>query len=86
MLDVVGFMLKNTARQKRIRWAGHVEHKGGKRIACRVPEGNEATWKTYAWMDNIQIDLEEMWQDDGWIHLATTGKKWRAVLNSASRI
>jgi len=36
MLDIVSFMLKNTVKRRRSRWAGHVEHKGYKTIACRI--------------------------------------------------
>jgi hypothetical protein len=35
MLDVVSFMFKNTV-ERRSRWAGHVEHKGDKTIACTI--------------------------------------------------
>jgi len=34
ILDVVSFMLKYTVKL-RSRWAGHVEHKGDKTVACR---------------------------------------------------
>jgi hypothetical protein len=36
MLDVVSFMLNNTVKRRRSRWAGHVEHKGDKTVACRI--------------------------------------------------
>jgi len=36
MLDVVSLMLKNMVKRRRSRWAGHVEHKGDKTIACRI--------------------------------------------------
>jgi hypothetical protein len=50
--------------------------------------GKPEEWKTLGkprrrWMDNIRMDLVEVWWGDvDWIGLAQDGVRWRALVNS----
>jgi hypothetical protein len=56
---------------RRIRWAWHAAHMGGKRNAYRVlvgkPEGNRPRCR---WEDNTKMDLREKM---GWFGLDSSG-------------
>jgi hypothetical protein len=39
------------------------------------------------WLDNIRIDLGELgWSDVDWIGLAQDRERWRALVNSVSKL
>jgi len=52
-------------KSKRMGWAGHVAHMGGRRVVCRVlvgePEGREPLGRpTRRWEYNIKLNLQEV--------------------------
>jgi hypothetical protein len=63
-------------KSRRMRWAGHVERMGDRRVAFRVlvgrPEGKSPLGRARRrWEDNIEIDLQEVgWGDMDWIDMA----------------
>jgi hypothetical protein len=67
-------------KSMRMRRAGHVARKGGKRNAYRIlmgkPEGRRPLG---SWVDNIKVDLREIgWDGRDWIDLPQDRDKWRA--------
>jgi hypothetical protein len=63
---------------------------GEKRNACRIlvgtPEGKRPLERRrHSWMDNIKIDLREIWVGWGgmdWIYQAQERDQWRALVNT----
>jgi hypothetical protein len=61
-------------KARRMRWAGHVAHMGGKRPLGRPRR---------RWVHNIRMDLGEVGCCDVvWIGLAQDRNRWRALVNS----
>ncbi|KAJ4429771.1 hypothetical protein ANN_21975 [Periplaneta americana] len=79
-------------KSRRLKWAGHVEHMGESRNACRVlvgrPEGKRRLWRPRRrWEDNIKMDLREVGCDDReWINLAQDRDQWRAYVRAAMNL
>jgi hypothetical protein len=76
----------------RMRWAGHVERKGGKRNAYRVLVGKTGGRKTLGrprrrWDDNIKTDLREVgWCRVDCIDLVQDRYQWRAHVNTVMNL
>jgi hypothetical protein len=72
-------------KSRRMRWAGNVARKGGKRNAYRIlvgnPEGKRPLGRPKRrWVDNIKMDLREIGWDGGmvwigliWLRIGTGG-------------
>jgi hypothetical protein len=69
-------------KSRRMRWAGHVERMGEKRIAYRIlvgkPEGKRPLGRPkHGWVDYIKIDLREIewdvWTGSIWLRIGTSG-------------
>jgi hypothetical protein len=75
-------------KERRIRWAGHVEQMRAKRNAYRLLVGKPEERRPIGrprrrWLDNISMDLVEVgWGDVDWIGLAQGRDRWRALVNS----
>jgi hypothetical protein len=64
-------------KTRRMRWAGHVTPKGGKRNAYRLlvgkPEGKMSLGRPkYRWIGNVKVHLGEI----GWGGVDWTGLDW----------
>jgi hypothetical protein len=77
---------------RRMRWAGHVAHKGEMRNAYNILVG-KSEGKTplgrarHRCDDNIRMDLKEMgWGGVKWMHLAQDRYQWRAVVNTVRNL
>jgi hypothetical protein len=81
-----------TIKSRRMRWAGHVAHMGGKRNAYRIlvgkPEGKRPLGRQRRrWMDNIKMDLREIgWDGVDWVNLAQDRDQWRALVNTVMNL
>jgi hypothetical protein len=79
-------------KSRRMRWAGHVARRGGKRNEYRLlvgkPEGKMPLARPRCrWVDNIKMDLLEMgWGGVDWIGLAQDRDKWRALVNAVMNL
>jgi hypothetical protein len=69
-------------KSRRMRWAGHVAHKGDGRGAYRIlegiPEGRRPTGRPkHRWEDNIRMHLQEVewgaWTGLSWLRIGTGG-------------
>jgi hypothetical protein len=65
--------------KSRMRWAGHVARTGEKRNAYRLlvgkPEGKRPLEiPRRRWVDNIRIDLGEVWTGLVWLRIGTGGE------------
>jgi hypothetical protein len=79
-------------KTRRMRWAGHVVHIGGKRNAYRIlvgkPEGKRPLGRPRRRReDNIRMDLREIgWGGMDWIDLAQDRDQWRALVNTVMNL
>ena len=79
-------------KSRRMRWAGHVAHKGEERIVYRVlvrkPEGKRPLGRPKRrWVDNIRMDLQEVgcgYMD--WIKLAQDRDRWRTLVSAVMNL
>jgi hypothetical protein len=75
-------------KARRLRWVGHVAHKGEGRGVYRVlggkPEGKRPLGRPRRrWEDNIKMDLREIRIDGAnWIRLAQNWVQWRTFVNT----
>jgi hypothetical protein len=73
-------------KSRRMRWAGHAARMGGQEGAYRLwweIEGRTVLGRRrYRWVDNINVDVEEV----GWIYLAHDSARWRALVNAVMKI
>jgi hypothetical protein len=69
-------------KSRRMRWAGHVERMGEKRIVYRVLVGKPERKRPLGrhgrrWEDNIKMDLQEVdvgvWIGSSWLRIGTGG-------------
>jgi hypothetical protein len=65
-------------KSRRMRWAGHVARMGEKRNAYRTlvgkPEGKRPLERPRRrWVDNIKMDLREIWIGLIWLRIGTSG-------------
>jgi hypothetical protein len=79
-------------KSRRMRWAGHVAHMGGRRGMYRVlvgrPKGKRPLGRPrHGWEDNIKLDLREIGIDwANWIWLAQDRVQWRAFVNTVMNL
>jgi hypothetical protein len=79
-------------KSRRMKWAGHEARMGAKRNACRVfvenPEGKRPLGRPRRWwVDNIKIDLGEIFCDDmARIDLAQDRNRWRALASTVMNL
>jgi hypothetical protein len=74
-----------------MRWAGHVALMGKRRGVYKIlvgkPEGNETTWKTQRWENNIKMDLQEVgFGDMDCVDVALDWDRWRALVNAVMKL
>jgi len=75
-------------KSRRVKWAGHVAHRGEGRGVYRMlvgrPEGKRPLGRPRRrWEDNIKVDLRETGIDGAnWIQLAQDSVQWLAFLNT----
>jgi len=71
---------------RRMRWAGHVAHKGEMRNAYNILVGKSEGKRPLErprcrWADYIRMDLREIeWEVVDWIHLGQDRYQWRALV------
>ena len=77
---------------RRMRWAGHVAHMGGRRVVYRVLVG-KPEWKRAhgrprcEWEDNIKMDLLEVGCGGmDWIDLGQDRDRWRTLANAVMNL
>jgi hypothetical protein len=73
-------------KSRRMRWVGHVAHRGEGRNMYRVlvgkPEGKRPLERPRRrWEDGIRMDLREIGWGGEWIHLAEDRDCWWAAVN-----
>jgi hypothetical protein len=78
-------------KSKRIRWVGHVARMGEKRNVYRLlvgkPEGKRPLVRPRPrWVDNIKMDLLEIWVSVDWIGLYQDWDKWRVLVNAVKNL
>jgi hypothetical protein len=79
-------------KSRRMRWAGHVAHKEGRRCAYRVllwtPEGKRPLGRSrHRWEDNIKMDLHEVgWGGMDWTDLAQDRDRWQVLVNAVMNL
>jgi hypothetical protein len=79
-------------KARRMRWAGHVVHKGEVRGASNIlvgkPEGRRLLGRPRRrWEDNIKMDLWEIgFGDVYWINWAQDRDRWRALVNTVMNL
>jgi hypothetical protein len=75
-------------KSRRMRWAGHVAHKGeGRgvyRVLARRPKGKRPLGRSmHRWENNIKMDLRETGIDKAnWIRLAQDRVQWQGFVNT----
>jgi hypothetical protein len=60
---------------------------GEKRNAYKIlvvkPEGKRPLGRPRRrWVDNVKMDLREIWGDINWLYLAEDREQWRALVNT----
>jgi hypothetical protein len=79
-------------KSSRMRWAGHVAHRGGQSKVYRVlvgkPKGKSPLRRArQRWEDGIKMDLKENgWENEEWIHLALDRDKRLAGANKVMNL
>jgi hypothetical protein len=79
--------LRTTHKLRRMRWVGHVAHKGERRGVYRVLVGKSGGKRPLGrprcrWEDNINMDLQEVGCGGmDWIELAQDRDRWGALVN-----
>jgi hypothetical protein len=73
-------------KSRRMRWASHVARMGDRKVHTDFggrPEGRTALGgRRYRWVDNINMDVEEV----NWIYLAHGSAKWWALVNAVMKL
>jgi hypothetical protein len=74
-----------------LRWTGHVAQMEEKRNAYRIlvgkPEGKRPLGRPIRrWVDNIKMELREIWGGRNWIDLAQDWDQWRVLVNTIMNI
>ena len=79
-------------KSRRMRWAGHVAHKGEGRVVYRVlvgkPEGKRPLGRPRRrWEDNIRMDLQEVGLGyEDWFGLAQDRDRWWALVSAVRNL
>jgi len=79
-------------KSRRMRWVGHVVHKGGRRAAYRVLTGSPKGRRPFGrfrhrWDDNIKMELQEVgWRDTDWNALAQDRGRWQALVHAVMNL
>jgi hypothetical protein len=79
-------------KQRRLRWAGHVERTGEGRgvygVLVRGPEGKRPLGRPRRrWEDNIKMELREISIDgENWIRLVQDTVQWRVFMNAVMNL
>jgi hypothetical protein len=74
-------------KSRRMRWAGHVAHRGEGRSVYRVlvgrPKGKRPLGRPrQRWEDNIKMDLSEIGIDGAnWMQVAQNRVQWQAFMS-----
>ncbi|PNF16896.1 hypothetical protein B7P43_G04720 [Cryptotermes secundus] len=82
--------LREEHRLRVMRWAGHVARMGettAYRILVGKPEVKRPQGRPRRrWVDNIRMDLREIWDGMDWINLAQDRDQWRALVNTVMNL
>jgi hypothetical protein len=79
-------------KSRRMRWAGHVAHKGQDRkvykVLARKAEGRRPLGRRrHRWEDGIEIDLRlSGWEGVEWVHVPQDRDRWRALVNTVMNL
>jgi hypothetical protein len=67
-------------KSRRMRWAGHIARVGEKRNAYRIlqEQKRQLGRQRCRWVDNIKMDLRELWTGSIWLRIGTSGGLLRA--------
>jgi hypothetical protein len=75
-------------KSREIRWAGHVERRGIRRVLVGKPERKRPLWRPRRrWEDNIKMDLQEVGCGGmDWIELAQGRNSCWAIVNAVMNL
>jgi hypothetical protein len=78
-------------KSRRLRWAGHVARMGKKRNAYRIlvgkPEGKRPLERPrWRWVDNINVDLREIYGGMDCMDLAHDRYKWWVLVSTVMNL
>ena len=84
--------IMHVIKSRRMRWVGHVVHKGGRigtyRVLTGSPNGRRPLERfRHRWGDNIKMELQEVgWRDIDWHALAQYGGRWQALVHTVMNL